>query len=75
MPWAAILHARIGQTEAAVNWLHYYWKDIFTNEGRGTLPNANTNGHSTIGQPIWSKLPENTPNREVMQVLEHLSGI
>ncbi|CAH0995382.1 hypothetical protein EMA8858_01503 [Emticicia aquatica] len=66
-PWAAIIHARTGQTEAAVSWLHY-WKENFTNEGRGTLSNANTNGHSVFGQPVWSKLPENTPNREIMQL-------
>lgn len=67
VPWAAIIHARTGQTEAAINWLHY-WNDNFTNEGRGTLHNANTNGHSIIGQPIWSKLPENASNKEVMQL-------
>ena len=66
VPWASILLARTGQTEAAVNWLHY-WKDNFTNEGRGTLHNANTNGNSIIGSPVWAKQPEK-PAQEVMQL-------
>jgi hypothetical protein len=58
--------ARTGQTEAAVNWLHYF-KENFTNEGCGTLHNANTDGHSLIGAPQWSK-GEGWPNREVIQL-------
>ncbi len=64
VPWASILLARTGQPEAAVNWLHY-WKDNFTNEGRGTLHNANNNGNSIIGAPDWTKEKQ---NREVMQL-------
>ncbi len=67
VPWAAILMARTNQAEASVNWLHY-WHDNFVNEGRGTLHNANTNGHSFIGAPVWAKLPEEVPQREVMQL-------
>jgi hypothetical protein len=67
VPWAAILLARTGETEAAVNWLHY-WEENFTNQGRGTLHNANTGGHSIIGSPIWEKLPEDQPNQEIMQL-------
>ncbi len=67
VPWASIIWARNGQTEAAVNWLHY-WKDNFTNEGRGTLHNAANGGTSTFGAPIWSKLPPESQNREVMQL-------
>lgn len=66
VPWASILHARTGQTEAAVNWLHY-WKDNFTNEGKGTLHNANTRGNSVISHPVWAKNPE-LPNKEIMQL-------
>lgn len=64
VPWASILLSRTGQTEAAVNWLHY-WKDNFTNEGRGTLHNANNNGNSIMGAPDWTKEGQ---NREVMQL-------
>ncbi len=67
VPWASIIWSRCGQPEAAVNWLHY-WKDNYTNEGRGTLHNAANNGTSVMGAPIWSKRPAATPNREVMQL-------
>jgi hypothetical protein len=64
VPWASILLTRTGQTEAAVSWLHF-WKDNFTNEGRGTLHNANNNGTSIFGAPDWTKQSQ---NREVMQL-------
>ena len=66
VPWASILMSRTNQAEAAVNWLHY-WKDNFTNEGRGTLHNANTNGHSFLGAPVWNKYPDRKAD-EVMQL-------
>ena len=47
-----------------MNWLHY-WKDNFTNEGRGTLHNANNNGNSLMGAPDWTKEKQ---NREIMQL-------
>lgn len=64
VPWASILMARTGQPEAAVSWLHF-WKDNFTNEGRGTLHNANNNGTSFLGAPDWTKEKQ---NREIMQL-------
>jgi alpha-L-fucosidase 2 len=64
VPWASILLSRTGQAEAAVNWLHF-WKDNFTNEGRGTLHNANNNGTSLLGAPDWTREPK---NREIMQL-------
>lgn len=64
VPWASTLYARTNQTEAAVSWLHY-WKDNYTNEGRGTLHNANTNGTSIMGAPDWNKEKN---NREIMQL-------
>ncbi len=66
VPWAAILMARTDQSEAAVNYLRY-WRDNFVNEGRGTLHNANTLGHSVIGAPVWPKLPP-AETKEVMQL-------
>lgn len=64
VPWASILLSRTGQAEAAVNWLHY-WNDNYTNEGRGTLHNANNNGTSLFGAPDWTKQAQ---NREIMQL-------
>lgn len=66
VPWAAILMSRTDEAEAAVNWLRY-WKDNFTNEGRGTLHNANNPGHSYLGDPVWAKVPPGQV-REIMQL-------
>ncbi|MCU0392955.1 MAG: hypothetical protein MUE81_17740 [Thermoflexibacter sp.] len=67
VPWASILNARCGRTEAAVSWL-YWWRENFVNEGRGTLHNANTTGVSIIGSPTYYKMPSDFKNNEVMQL-------
>ena len=46
MPWAAILWARCGYASAAVSLLRI-WEDVFTNEGGGTLHNADSPGYSS----------------------------
>ncbi len=43
VPWAAILCARCDLADAAVNWLRF-WRMNFTNEGHGTLHNADFPG-------------------------------
>lgn len=50
VPWAAILHARAGNAEAAEFTLEF-WDRFFVNEGRGTRHNANAAGISMMGQP------------------------
>ncbi|MDZ7608169.1 MAG: hypothetical protein U5K79_21905 [Cyclobacteriaceae bacterium] len=67
VPWAAILHNRNNEPEAAVSWLHY-WYQNFLNEGRGTLHNAAFGGISNISSPGWHNIPEIERNREVMQL-------
>lgn len=67
VPWASILNARCGRTEAAVSWLHW-WRENFVNEGGGTLHNANTTGVSLIGSPTYYKMPSTAKNTEVMQL-------
>jgi hypothetical protein len=47
IPWAAMIHARCGQPDAAVAWLHT-WDHVFTNAGRASLHNANFPGISTL---------------------------
>jgi alpha-L-fucosidase 2 len=69
IPWAAILCARCGLPDAAVNWLHW-WKMNFTNLGHGTLHNADFPGCSAwndgaLDQPDFRKAPW---FREVMQM-------
>ncbi len=49
VPWASILHNRVGNAEAAISWLHY-WHRNFVNEGRGTLHDAAFSGISWIGR-------------------------
>ncbi len=46
LPWAATIHARFNQSDAAISKLHY-WQNNFVNTGRGTLHNADMKGIST----------------------------
>jgi hypothetical protein len=69
IPWAAILCARCGLVDAAVNWLRW-WKVNFTNVGHGTLHNADFPGCSAwadgaLDQPDFRKAPG---FHEVMQM-------
>lgn len=50
VPWAASLHARCGNPEAAIQWLHS-WNGVFTNRGRASLHDANFPGFSTLASP------------------------
>jgi hypothetical protein len=38
------------------------------NEGRGSLHNSNKPGASVLSNPIYEKLPQGTPNNEIMQL-------
>jgi len=67
VPWASILHNRYREPEAAVSWLHYWYRN-FVNEGRGTLHNAAFGGMSNISSPGWHNIHDITQNREVMQL-------
>jgi hypothetical protein len=64
VPWASTLCARAGMPDAAVQWLHW-WRDVFVNEGRGTLHNAAFPGHTLIWG--WPRNPDGTL-REIMQM-------
>ncbi len=48
MPWAAILHSRLGNADMAVLTLHI-WERVFTNEGHGTLHDPAWPGFTLIG--------------------------
>jgi alpha-L-fucosidase 2 len=67
VPWASILNARCGRTEAAVSWLHW-WRENFVNEGGGISHNANTIGVSIFGSPTYYKMPPDFKNNEIMQL-------
>lgn len=67
VPWASTIWSRMDQPEAAVEWLRF-WKNVYTNEGRGTLHNAAFQGTSLIADAGWAKAPADRPNREIMQM-------
>ncbi len=48
MPWAAMLHTRMGNADAAELILEI-WQRVFTNEGHGTLHDASIPGFSLMG--------------------------
>jgi len=75
IPWASIIHNRMGNTEAAVSWLHY-WKQNFVNEGRGTLHNTTNLGMGTMNEPIWAKeIGKGKKNHEIMQLDAGLGAV
>lgn len=68
IPWASIIHNRLGNTESAISWLHY-WHQNFVNEGRGTLHNSTNNGMSAFNEPTWAKeISKGWRNTETMQL-------
>ena len=67
VPWASIIHARVNNTRAAIEWLHW-WNQNFTNEGRGTLHNAAFKGTSLINSPDYSLYEPGRRHGEIMQL-------
>ncbi len=69
IPWAAILCARCGLADAAVSWLRW-WKMVFTNEGHGTLHNADFSGCAVMADDaLWTAdFRKSSGFREVMQM-------
>jgi alpha-L-fucosidase 2 len=49
MPWAAILHSRVGNAEMAELTLEI-WDRVFTNEGHGTLHDCQFSGFTLMGR-------------------------
>ena len=67
VPWAAILCARAGWVDGAVTWLKW-WKEVFTNEGRGTLHDADFGGATTLFQLGSSDGATHDRSAEIMQM-------
>ena len=69
IPWAAILCARCGLTDAAVTWLHW-WQDNFTNLGHGTLHDADFGGTSGMNAGAFTTpdFKRTAAFREIMQM-------
>ena len=49
VPWASMIHTRIGNADAAELWLEI-WQRLFTNEGHGTLHDVHFPGFSLMGK-------------------------
>jgi hypothetical protein len=60
VPWAAMIHARCDNPDAAVAWLHI-WNEAFTNSGGASLHNANFPGLSALSDSPWR-------DRDIMQL-------
>ena len=54
VPWAAMIHTRFGQGEAAELLLES-WQRVFTNEGHGTLHDGHIPGYTLFG-PAYGRL-------------------
>ncbi|TVR09783.1 MAG: hypothetical protein EA401_12640 [Planctomycetota bacterium] len=67
VPWAASILARCGHAQGAVAWLHF-WRQHFTNEGRGTLHDAAFYGASTLYQLGSGSAGEGGASDEIMQI-------
>ncbi|MGI5868312.1 MAG: glycosyl hydrolase family 95 catalytic domain-containing protein [Kiritimatiellia bacterium] len=65
VPWASMLHTRVGNAEMAEMWLEI-WERFFTNRGHGTLHDADAAGISLLGmKAVGSRMP---PRLEIMQL-------
>ena len=70
VPWASILHTRVGNAEMAELLLET-WERLFTNEGHGTLHDPHVAGLSLLGQGGVKRPKFESPDdrhREIMQL-------
>ncbi len=68
VPWAAILCARCDMPDAAITWLHW-WREVFTNEGHGTLHDAAFAGFTILdGHSQHGSLSRSKQAPEIMQI-------
>ena len=64
VPWASMIHTRVGNADAAVLCLEI-WRRVFTNVGHGTLHNIDFPGLSLMGGRSMGQLDK---SHEVMQM-------
>lgn len=67
IPWAAMLHARVGCPDAAVALLEY-WEHLYTNEGHGTLHDPKLPKANVTGRPLVPSMPPPGQRGEIMQM-------
>lgn len=73
VPWAAMIHARVGNAEAAELWLEI-WQRLFTNEGHGTLHDVAFPGFSLLGRGP-SAFSRSERKKEIMQIEAGMSCV
>ena len=71
VPWASIIHTRVGNAEAAELWLEI-WERLFTNEGHGTLHDVHFSGFSLMGK---GAVQGGVPRDEIMQIEAGMSCV
>jgi hypothetical protein len=64
MPWAAMIHARVGNADAAALILDV-WQRVFTNEGHGTLHDAHFPGISLTGADATTTRPKTSEKMQM----------
>jgi hypothetical protein len=69
IPWASIMHSRLGNGEAA-EMLLKIWRKFFTNEGHGTLHDVNYPGISVMGMGR-----SKDKSREIMQIEAGMAAV
>ena len=71
VPWASMLHTRMGNADAAELWLEI-WERLFTNEGHGTLHDVHFSGFSLMGKGASCSGPM---RGEIMQIEAGMSAV
>jgi len=71
VPWASMIHTRVGNAEAAELWLEI-WERLFTNEGHGTLHDVDFPGFSLMGK---GPVQHDDGRNEIMQIEAGMSCV
>jgi hypothetical protein len=67
VPWASMLHTRVGNADAAELWLDI-WQRVFTNVGHGTLHDVDVPGFSLMGRRVNLATDACGGRSEIMQM-------
>lgn len=71
LPWASMLHAHVGQADAAEFWLEY-WHRLFQGQGHGARYAPNFPGFFYIGSPTFAKADK---VHEIMQMDSAMAAV
>ncbi len=71
VPWASMIHTRLGNGDAAELWLEI-WQKLFTNQGHGTLHDVDFPGFSLMGKGATCSA---STRGEIMQIEAGMSCV